>query len=87
MLLDLGVDIDAKDYDGWTPLHAASHWSQTEAVEVLCEALADMEAVNIVVRKPDTSLYYILKQLGSRIEKKKIQVFKSFLHIFFTYKI
>ncbi len=36
--------MSAKDYDGWTPLHAAAHWGQSEACRLLAEQLCDMEA-------------------------------------------
>lgn len=50
LLLECGADIDAQDDDGWTPLHAAAHWGQKEACQLLAEKLADMEAKNYVVR-------------------------------------
>ena len=49
LLLQLGVDINAKDSDGWTPLHAAVHWGQTEACEVLAEHGANFSARNKLV--------------------------------------
>ena len=36
------------DFDGWTPLHAASHWAQKEACEILCENYCNMEIKNHV---------------------------------------
>ncbi len=39
-----GLDVSAKDYDGWTSLHAAAHWGQSEACRLLAEQLCDMEA-------------------------------------------
>jgi protein phosphatase 1 regulatory subunit 12A len=30
-----GIDVDARDDDGWTPLHAAVHWESMEAAELL----------------------------------------------------
>ncbi|BFZ09863.1 hypothetical protein BsWGS_12904 [Bradybaena similaris] len=42
VLLEAGVDVNAEDYDGWTPLHAAAHWGQEEACKVLVEHNCDM---------------------------------------------
>ena len=36
------------DFDGWTPLHAAAHWAQKEACEILCENYCNMEIKNHV---------------------------------------
>ena len=36
------------DFDGWTPLHAASHWAQKEACDLLCENYCNMEIKNHV---------------------------------------
>ena len=37
-----------QDFDGWTPLHAAAHWAQREACEILCENYANMDIKNYV---------------------------------------
>ncbi|XP_026789107.3 protein phosphatase 1 regulatory subunit 12C [Pangasianodon hypophthalmus] len=44
LLCQCGLDVSAKDGDGWTPLHAAAHWGQREACCLLAEQLCDMEA-------------------------------------------
>ena len=49
ILVQLGVDLDERDSDGWTALHAAAHWGQEEACKVLVENLCDMEAKNAAV--------------------------------------
>uniref|UniRef100_A0A7M4E6M2 Protein phosphatase 1 regulatory subunit n=1 Tax=Crocodylus porosus TaxID=8502 RepID=A0A7M4E6M2_CROPO len=48
LLIQAGYDVNIKDYDGWTPLHAAAHWGKEEACRILVENLCDMEAVNKV---------------------------------------
>ncbi|XP_068116938.1 protein phosphatase 1 regulatory subunit 12A-like isoform X4 [Hyperolius riggenbachi] len=80
LLLQLGFDVDIRDFDGWTPLHAAAHWGQEDACRLLCEAFCDMEAVNKVGQTPldvaDDGLESTLvklkeKQSVLRLEKMK----------------
>jgi hypothetical protein len=35
--LRVGVSPNLKDNEGWTPLHAAAHWNQTDIIELLCD--------------------------------------------------
>ncbi|GFS01784.1 protein phosphatase 1 regulatory subunit 12A [Elysia marginata] len=42
LLLEAGVDVNAEDLDGWTPLHAAAHWGQEDACKLLAEHNCDM---------------------------------------------
>nr|XP_023414948.1 protein phosphatase 1 regulatory subunit 12A isoform X5 [Loxodonta africana] len=48
LLIQAGYDVNIKDYDGWTPLHAAAHWGKEEACRILVDNLCDMEMVNKV---------------------------------------
>nr|XP_012605797.1 protein phosphatase 1 regulatory subunit 12A isoform X8 [Microcebus murinus] len=48
LLIQAGYDVNIKDYDGWTPLHAAAHWGKGEACRILVDNLCDMEMVNKV---------------------------------------
>lgn len=48
VLLQCGVDVDCRDIDGWTPLHAAAHWGQEEVCTLLTDHMCDMGAVNNV---------------------------------------
>lgn len=51
--------IAAKNKDGWTPLHSAAYQGQTEAVEFLVSAGAN---VNAVCNDGDTPLHYAAAQ-------------------------
>ncbi|XP_061570973.1 protein phosphatase 1 regulatory subunit 12A isoform X3 [Cololabis saira] len=46
LLIQAGYDVNIKDYDGWTPLHAAAHWGKEEACRILVENLCDMDLIN-----------------------------------------
>ncbi|CAN7940030.1 unnamed protein product, partial [Ixodes hexagonus] len=48
LLIQAGVDLNAQDWDGWTPLHAAAHWGQKAACRLLCDSLANMALPNNV---------------------------------------
>lgn len=49
ILLQARCDVNAQDYDGWTPLHGASHWGQLEASKLLVESFCDMDIKNYAV--------------------------------------
>lgn len=52
LLIQAGYDVNIKDYDGWTPLHAAAHWGKEEACRILVENLCDMDVINKMVCVP-----------------------------------
>lgn len=49
LLLQAGADPNAKDFDKWTPLHAAAHWGQKESCKLLADYGADFTLRNHVV--------------------------------------
>ena len=50
-ILQIGdIDVNVRDADGWTPLHAAVHWGSQTATELLTEAGADFDLKNNNVR-------------------------------------
>ncbi|GAA6221436.1 protein phosphatase 1 regulatory subunit 12A-like isoform X2 [Lates japonicus] len=80
VLLQCGVDVDSRDIDGWTPLHAATHWGQEEVCTLLADHMCDMAAVNNVGQTPldvaDENLVDTLEELQKkqnalRSEKEK----------------
>ncbi|XP_041853818.1 protein phosphatase 1 regulatory subunit 12A isoform X2 [Melanotaenia boesemani] len=80
VLLKCEVDLDSRDIDGWTPLHAAAHWGQEEVCTLLADNMCDMGAVNNVGQTPldvaDENLVDTLEELQKkqnalRSEKEK----------------
>ena len=59
-LIKAGADLNGKDVDGWTPLHAAAHWGQEEACRVLLESSCDMSSKNNCVSFSIQTLYVTL---------------------------
>ena len=43
LLIDKGAQVEAKDRNGWTPLHWAAHQGHVETVRLLCDRGADVE--------------------------------------------
>lgn len=43
-------NIDSRDEDGWTPLHAAVYWENLEAAKLLVQKGAGVNAVTKTVR-------------------------------------
>jgi len=78
LLLKAAAPVNAQDMDGWTPMHAAAHWAQREACELLVENGADMEVKNCVgqtafdVTDPDIlRLLEELKKKAASLQKDK----------------
>lgn len=57
----------AKDFEGWTPLHAAAHWSEKEACRILMEHKAKLSELTVtgqdVLRVADPSIVEYLEGL------------------------
>ncbi|XP_061773187.1 protein phosphatase 1 regulatory subunit 12A isoform X3 [Nerophis ophidion] len=80
VLLQCAVDVDSRDIDGWTPLHAGAHWGQKEVCTLLADHMCDMTAINNVGQTPldvaDENLVDALEELQKkqnalRTEKEK----------------
>ncbi|XP_030587913.1 protein phosphatase 1 regulatory subunit 12A isoform X2 [Archocentrus centrarchus] len=69
VLLQARLDVDSRDIDGWTPLHAAAHWGQEEVCTLLAD-MCDMGAVNNVGQTPldvaDENLMDTLEELQKK---------------------
>lgn len=57
--------MNIKDYDGWTPLHAAAHWGKEEACRILVENLCDMDLINKMVRNGNTNNFVSVRVVKS----------------------
>lgn len=69
------ANVDKQDNDGWTPLHAAAHWCQKEASELLVNQMADMEIRNYAgqtcIDVADRSLKAFLEDLRANSKRNK----------------
>ena len=45
LAIQSGAAVNSQDLDGWTPLHAAAHWAQREACEILVDNYANFEVI------------------------------------------
>jgi len=70
MLIQTGAEVNQQDLDGWTALHAAAHWAQREACELLCENYVNMEIKNYVGQTPfdvaDPDVLRLLEELKKK---------------------
>ncbi|KMY99911.1 protein phosphatase 1 regulatory subunit 12A isoform X20 [Drosophila simulans] len=68
-------NVDRQDNDGWTPLHAASHWGQRETAEMLVESLADMDIRNYAgqscIDVADRKIVKFLEELRANKRNKR----------------
>merc|ERR1719186_2242160 len=70
LLIQAGSEINQQDFDGWTPLHAAAHWAQREACELLAENYVNMDIKNCVGQIPfdvaDPDVLRLLEELKKK---------------------
>merc|ERR1712106_547515 len=70
LLIQAGSEINQQDFDGWTPLHAAAHWAQREACELLAENYVNMDIKNCVGQTPfdvaDPDVLRLLEELKKK---------------------
>ena len=69
-----GIDVQAADNDGWTPLHVASNKDMLEIAKILCAAGAHTKAKNQNATPGDLSksdeMRQVLKEAQSTTGKK-----------------
>ncbi|XP_062511566.1 protein phosphatase 1 regulatory subunit 12B-like isoform X2 [Corticium candelabrum] len=53
LLLQAGVEVNSRDRDGWTPLHACAHWDQMTAAEMVITAGARFDIMTYAGESPE----------------------------------
>ncbi|XP_033940802.1 protein phosphatase 1 regulatory subunit 12A isoform X5 [Pseudochaenichthys georgianus] len=71
VLLKCDVDVNSRDIDGWTPLHAGSHWGKEEVCSLLADNMCDMGAVNNVGQTPLDVAHENLADTLEELQKKQ----------------
>ncbi|GAB1598626.1 protein phosphatase 1 regulatory subunit 12A-like isoform X2 [Argonauta hians] len=70
LLLQAKANVNIKDSDGWTPLHAAAHWGQEKACKILADNFCDMDSKNNAGQTAfdvaDTELLSLLEELKKK---------------------
>ncbi|XP_076286035.1 myosin binding subunit isoform X3 [Lasioglossum baleicum] len=75
ILLQAKCDVNAQDFDGWTPLHAAAHWGQFEACKLLAENFCNMDIKNYADQTAfDIADADVLSALGFLRDKQKLMM-------------
>ncbi|CAH8580892.1 unnamed protein product [Schistosoma intercalatum] len=71
-----GLDINAKDFDGWTALHAAAHWNRETSARMLANAGASFDehtrASQSVFDVADKEMIVLLRQLRERQRAERL---------------
>ena len=67
ILLEFGAELNARDIEGWTPLHAAAATGNLQMINLLLDEGASLTAINLDDKMPvdvsaDSDIRYILQQ-------------------------
>ncbi|XP_055001450.1 protein phosphatase 1 regulatory subunit 12C isoform X5 [Sorex araneus] len=72
LLLQAGYDPELRDWDGWTPLHAAAHWGVEDACRLLAEHGGGMDSLTHAGQRPcdlaDEEVLSLLEELAQKQE-------------------
>nr|CAD2171721.1 unnamed protein product [Meloidogyne enterolobii] len=79
-LINAGADINAPDFEGWTPLHAAAHWGEREACRILVENGANFDTLtyfghsvlSVADKSIEEYLYNLKEEVWISGNKKKL---------------
>ncbi|XP_032232683.2 protein phosphatase 1 regulatory subunit 16A isoform X2 [Nematostella vectensis] len=77
-LLEHGVSVDAKDKDGWEPIHGAAVWGNENVIQLLVESGADLDAKTPTGDTPltlceDPDLQTFIVDLKNKVKANKVK--------------
>ncbi len=81
-LLDYGAERDARDVEGWTPLHAASACGNLTMINLLIQKGASLVALNHDDKMPvdvacDGDIRYVIQQ---KMLEEGMRIIEMFVH-------
>jgi ankyrin repeat protein len=69
LLIDHGIDLDATNKDGLTPLHLAAKFGCIDIARLLCTAGCDIDKANRGIRADVTAIKYGYADIANLLDK------------------
>lgn len=88
-MIDHGIDLDATNKDGLTPLHVAAKYGHIDIARLLCTAGCDVDKTNRGIRADVTAIKYGHADITSLLDKLRNvnrleKILTMYIRFFFT---